>query len=315
MTGEGAGPSRRTLSANLETVLQAVFSLALVAIVAVWIVALAGWSGLLALVVRVDTLPRVDTARQVVSVFGVGLTIACGVLWLGNERGVFRLPPGTTKALWVTLVAGVLATSAALFKEALANPSAPSKTCGEPDGPTKQPPGSPAAPRPRVVLMDSRLPKYVYDRASARSGRGNADDIGSALRNMEIDTVVEPTSQGWDRYSEVERLDPRLIIIHYHAFESAAGLDALMKWLSQSAAVQGTRVLVYSRTPGFEDADRSGLRARYEKRFPRLVNRLFFLGFGDASQASFRDTTTIQALRQQVERILKPETSHPTDKT
>jgi len=54
----------------------------------------------------------------------VGLSLICGILWIGGVTSLVKLAEGTQKALWVTLIAAVLATTVTVFKGFFGTPTA-----------------------------------------------------------------------------------------------------------------------------------------------------------------------------------------------
>ena len=83
----------------------------LAAIVVVWTFSFWSWAGLPGL------LPAVGRdAKDVMTIFAVGLAVACGVLWLAAEIGVIELASTTRKAIWGTLIVAVLGISVAILR-------------------------------------------------------------------------------------------------------------------------------------------------------------------------------------------------------
>jgi serine/threonine protein kinase len=167
---------------------------------------------------------------------------------------------------------------------------------------------------PVVTLMDSPLPDRVYDPETRKNGGTNADDLTDILRDLPINIQKENTSALWHREDQVLRQKPALIIIHRSCFA-----DAGLAFDPQSNAAQladsrvggflgyislgnpRTRFLVYSRRP----EDQMPWASDLEKRFPQLEGRIVTMTVpGGPEHATFRDATTAQALRQQVQAIL-----------
>jgi len=193
-------------------------------------------------------------------------------------------------ALLLTLAAGVL-----IWKKGLLQRSTASKM-------------------PVVVLMDSPMPERVYDPETRKKGGTNADDITDILRDLPIVIEKENTSPLWHREEQVLQQNPTLIVMHRSCFA-----DADASFDPQSTAIQvadsridaflgyvalgnpETKFLIYSRRPD----DMGTWASDLEKRFPQLKGRVLTIHVtGGPEHATFRDTTTAQALRQQVQAIL-----------
>jgi hypothetical protein len=173
---------------------------------------------------------------------------------------------------------------------------------------------STASKMPVVVLMDSPMPERVYDPETRKEGGTNADDITDILRDLPIVVQKENTSPLWHREEQVLQQNPTLIVMHRSCFADAdASFDpqstAIQVADSRIAAFLGyvglgnpaTKFLIYTRRPDDKGAWASDL----EKRFPQLKGRVFTIHVtGGPEHATFRDTTTAQALRQQVQAIL-----------
>ncbi len=195
-------------------------------------------------------------------------------------------------ALAIALVAGVVMwrSSASWFKRSV------------PSGP------------PVIVLMDSPLPDRVYDPETRKKGGTNADDITDVLRDLPVVIEKENTSALWHREDQVVRQNPSLIVIHRSCFfDAGAGFDpeseAAQLGESRLGGFLGyvslgspkTKFLVYTRRSDGQQAWADQL----EKRFPQLHDHVFTMTVsGGQEHATFRDATTAQALRQQVQAIL-----------
>jgi hypothetical protein len=83
------------------------------AIVLVWTFSLWSWAGLPGLGPNVGR-----SAKDVMSIFAVGLAVASGVLWLAAEIKIIELEPRTRKAIWGTLIASVLGISVSILRTA-----------------------------------------------------------------------------------------------------------------------------------------------------------------------------------------------------
>ncbi len=79
------------------------------AVIVIWLITFVRASGLFGY-------PPPKALIGSVAVFGVGLTIICGALWVGHVTQVIDLAPGTSKGLWITLIAVILSTTAAVYK-------------------------------------------------------------------------------------------------------------------------------------------------------------------------------------------------------
>lgn len=75
-------------------------------------------------------------------------------------------------------------------------------------------------PTPIVLLMDSPVDKVVYNPNLRKTGATNADEITEILDDLQILLPVEKTSLRWHRTTQVKKLNPDLIVIHFSAFES-----------------------------------------------------------------------------------------------
>lgn len=167
---------------------------------------------------------------------------------------------------------------------------------------------------PVVTLMDSPLPDRVYDPETRKNGGTNADDLTDILRDLPINIQKENTSALWHREDQVLRQKPALIIIHRSCFADAGlGFDPQSNASQLADSRVGgflgyislgnprTRFLVYSRRP----EDQMPWASDLEKRFPQLEGRIVTMTVpGGPEHATFRDATTAQALRQQVQAIL-----------
>lgn len=91
---------------------------ALAFVVALWIFALWKWTSAFA---AGEAEQAISGARGVILIFGVGLTIACGVLWLSAEIGALTLSHKTSMALWTTLVVAILGTSVSVYATQMTN--------------------------------------------------------------------------------------------------------------------------------------------------------------------------------------------------
>src|ERR1019366_3054111 len=84
----------------------------LAAVSIVWTFSFWSWAGLPGPL----PIPGRD-AKDVMSIFAVGLAIACGVLWVAAEVGVIELAGTTRKAIWGTLIAAVLGISVSILRD------------------------------------------------------------------------------------------------------------------------------------------------------------------------------------------------------
>jgi hypothetical protein len=74
-----------------------------------WVSAFINWA-------LISDKPRI---AHIILTFGVGLAIACGILYLGHITDLRRLDPRVAKGIWATLVVSVLTTVAASFSAAV----------------------------------------------------------------------------------------------------------------------------------------------------------------------------------------------------
>ena len=167
---------------------------------------------------------------------------------------------------------------------------------------------------PVIVLMDSPLPDRVYDPETRKKGGTNADDITDVLRDLPVVIEKENTSALWHREEQVLQQNPTLILMHRSCFADAdapfdpqsnaiqvadSKIDGFLGYVSLGNPA--TKFLIYTRRPD----DKGAWAADLEKRFPQLKGRVFTMSVpGGLEHATFRDATTAQALRQQVQAIL-----------
>lgn len=164
---------------------------------------------------------------------------------------------------------------------------------------------------PLILLMDS--PLYVYDEETKEKGGTNADNVEDVLRRMGRELVIlkEATSATWERFEQVKRIAPDLLIVHKSSFRAddesrLCKLPDSQRLTDLLDAVRDTptRVIIYSRCwETAEQADRwieKELQARRE-----LRGRLF--GFHLPTPKTFRPQQNEgigQRLRTEVARIL-----------
>ncbi len=78
---------------------------------------------------------------------------------------------------------------------------------------------------PTVVLMDSAIPRQVYDDQTRAAGGTNADDITNVLKDLPIRLIKETTSLQWSREEQVRQVNPQLIVMHLSCFYSETNID------------------------------------------------------------------------------------------
>jgi hypothetical protein len=105
------------------------------------------------------------------------------------------------------------------------------------------------APPPLVVLLDSAHEARVYDEATLKAGRTNADVLSDLLADLPIRRHAEAISPDWTRDGEIVRMAPALVVVHYSGFNlaDATGPRERLRTFITHLAPTNTRVLVYSR--------------------------------------------------------------------
>jgi len=158
------------------------------------------------------------------------------------------------------------------------------------------------------VLIDSTLPKLVYDDQSQTQGRTNADDITDAIDDLRIQITKETTSLAWYREEQVLKLDPDLIVIHLSAFydqtnprDSDRKLDGFLRYMANSRA----KFIIYSRAADEDREDVEGLVNFVESKIPQLQKRVWYLPIPGGQKASFRDKNTKRELKLLVKQVLQ----------
>lgn len=174
--------------------------------------------------------------------------------------------------------------------------------------------------KPLVISMDSPNNKEreenIYDPRTRRDGRTNSDDIEDALKHLDILFMKEITSQYWDRWEQIKRFNPDLILIHYSCFYPNSSMDESGRFDMFLNRIQNseTQILVYSRQPQFKKDEyiRNWVRQK-ENEYPGLKRKLHvFIMFPETdlevqnSQfSSFRHMTTKGDLQGKVKELLK----------
>ena len=190
--------------------------------------------------------------------------------------------------------------------EDLGKPSTPNEIIAS------QPVSPPVNPRSHkwVVMMDSTLPKLVFDPATRAKGGTNADDITHILTDLPVQTVKETTSLQWSREEQLLQLNPDLVIVHLSAFygqsdrrDSAHMFRTFLKYMTGSK----TKFLIYSRVmPNL--ANRQD-EIRILTQYGFLVNgisadRLHLFLVPGREKATFRDPQTARELKLRVKSLL-----------
>ncbi len=62
------------------------------------------------------TEPGPQSITYTIVVIGAGLSLICGILWVGGVTGIVGISQNTQKALWITLVAAVLSITVSVYK-------------------------------------------------------------------------------------------------------------------------------------------------------------------------------------------------------
>ena len=172
----------------------------------------------------------------------------------------------------------------------------------------------------------------MYDPETRRKGGTNADDLTDILGDLPVKLNKETTSLMWHREHEILKQNPDLILIHRSCFFDATNLgdrnftkdlyalteSKLIAFLGYIAlGIPNTKFLVYSRGFG-DESNRSSWTSKVEKQFPLLKGRIATMtvagGKGTAfpdepirSTATFRDSTTANAVRLLVKSLLNLE--------
>ncbi|HWP05522.1 MAG TPA: serine/threonine-protein kinase [Polyangiaceae bacterium] len=192
---------------------------------------------------------------------------------------------------------------------------------------------------PMVVLMDTPVPRGVYDADALAHGGTNADTLNDALRDLPITIEKETLPSTWDREHHVLELKPDVIVIHRSAFFHGLNVEfgfgyepfpdgaARDRWelLYRTAedkliafmglvgtSVPTTRFLVYSRGTGpttksgwpTEEYRRDWVTG-VERRFPALRGRVTTLAVaGGVASGSFRNPEVIRQVRAALTSVL-----------
>jgi hypothetical protein len=70
-------------------------------------------------ILRASCIFTESTHKEIINtvvVFGVGISIICGILWVGGVTGLINISTGFQKAIWVTLIAAILSTTVSVYK-------------------------------------------------------------------------------------------------------------------------------------------------------------------------------------------------------
>jgi tRNA A-37 threonylcarbamoyl transferase component Bud32 len=185
---------------------------------------------------------------------------------------------------------------------------------------------------PLVILMDTLVPRGVYDAEAVARGATNADTLSDLLHDLPITTEKETLPSTWNREAQVLARKPDLIVIHRSAFFHALNFefgfgyepfaddvtkerwallyrtadDKLITFMGLVAiASPRTKFLVYSRGTGsagkgWTDPD----HRRYwvdavVRRFPALKQRITTFAIeGGVQRGSFKNPVVTHQLRQ-----------------
>lgn len=82
----------------------------LASIFLIWVVALLVASGLLS---HFSVFPELSSVQRALAVFAIGLTICCGILWVGHVTSVIILREKAGRRIWATLIVVVVGAAAA----------------------------------------------------------------------------------------------------------------------------------------------------------------------------------------------------------
>jgi len=250
-------------------------------------------------------------------------------------RGLRPAPPSAgghvasrpwVRAMIAALVAGVLAGTGGFYLSRIGNA-------------TSLPHNGP----PKVVLMDTPVPRGVYDADAVARGGTNADTLNDLLRDLPISIEKETLPSTWNREMHVIELNPDVIVIHRSAFFHGLNLefgfgyepfpddktnerwtllyrtadDKLITFMGLVATVnRRTKFLVYSRGTGSSAASESAFgwaasayRQQWvlglEQRFPALKGRVTTLAIaGGVEKGSFKNPEVVRQVRQALGGIL-----------
>ena len=156
----------------------------------------------------------------------------------------------------------------------------------------------------------------IYDPRTQKNGRTNSDDIEDALEHLDLLFMKEITGQYWDRWEQIKRFNPDLILIHYSCFYPNSSADDSGRFDVFLDRIQDckTEILVYSRQPNFKDDTyiRKWIKQK-ENEYPSLKGRLHVfkifpetdLKVKNTQFSSFRHMTTKGDLQGKIKEILK----------
>ena len=166
---------------------------------------------------------------------------------------------------------------------------------------------------PRIVLVDSRLTKNIYDPQTISEGGTNNNDIAQALSEGSISQEFQPDIFGtlvyrrWADDNQILGLQPDVVIVHLNAFgdetNNPASVARLREFLLNLTL--GTDVLLYSR--GFALGQEEEVKADVAEILQLPGERMRFITLIALTNGtnSFRDADNAVALRTALQTILR----------
>lgn len=168
-------------------------------------------------------------------------------------------------------------------------------------------PGSPTAPSPLVIMMDSHHPSRVYDEETRVSGGTNADVVSDILLDLPIRRQKEAVSPEWHRDEEILGFRPDLVIIHFSAFRHGydEGPRKRFRLFMEYLADSETEFLIYGRWEEEElQKNVEELLSRLYNDQPGLQKRVHVFGLLDHGGPRWGDPATAASFKLYVKRIL-----------